>query len=200
MNEGIDRLTQDAAVLAAMAEQMPAYLDSDTLFWPAPRGGMPALTLGGYLLRENRLLALANRLPHEQQAQVSQARTQFNQALADRIVRFEQKAHSELEARLRQWEESLKDMERGTFDRTSNYANAVETRAIIQALLDRLNMPPYRLEGRPAQHLATLDTRLRNNFRPGEFVWPDEWTAAYPQSDYWWLYGSPRETTGSSSS
>lgn len=194
MSDGIERLRQDAAVLAAMAEQMPAYLDSDTLFWPAPRGGMPALTLGGYLLREHRLLALAGWLSPEEQAQVSAAMTQFNQALGNRVVRFEQKAHTELEARLRQWEESLKDMERGTFDRTSNYANAVETRAVIQALLDRLSMPPYRLEGRPAQHLATLDTRLRNNFRPGDFIWPDEWAAAYPRSDYWWLYGAPRNT------
>ncbi len=198
MNEENERLTQDAAVLVAMAEQMPGYLDSDTLFWPAPRGGMPALTLGGYLLREHRLLALANRLPVEQQAQLSEAITQFNQALVDRVVRFEKKAHHELEARLRQWEESLKDLERGTFDRTSNYANAVETRAVIQALLNRLSMPPYRTEERPLQRLSTLDTRLRNQFQPGDFVWPEAWAAAYPQPDYWWLYGSPRETVASS--
>lgn len=191
MHEGNDRLGQDAAVLAAMAEQMPEYLDSDILFWPSPRGGMPALTLGGYLLREHRLQALSGLLSPEQQAQVGEAFSQFNQALADRVVRFEQKAHHELEARLRQWEEYLKDMDRGTFDRTSNYATAVETRAIIQALLNRLGMPPYRAEARPLQHLSTLDTRLRGRWRPGDFVWPTAWESAYPRDEYWWLYGAP---------
>ena len=194
MNEANERLGQDVAVLSAMAEQMPQYLDSDILFWPAPRGGMPALTLGGHLLREHRLHALAGLLTAEQQMEVSGALTRFNQALADRVVRFEKKAHHELEARLRQWEEYLKDMDRGTFDRSSNYATAVETRAIIQALLNRLGMPPYRAEDRPEQHLATLDTRLRGRWQPGDFVWPAAWEPAYPREAYWWLYGSPRVT------
>lgn len=194
MYEENERLGQDAAVLSAMAEQMPEYLDSDILFWPAPRGGMPALTLGGYLLREHRLLALAGLLTAEQQMEVNEALTRFNQALANRVVRFEKKAHHELEARLRQWEEYLKDMDRGTFDRSSNYATAVETRAIIQALLNRLDMPPYRTEARPEQHLATLDTRLRGRWQPGDFVWPAAWEPAYPREAYWWLYGSPRVT------
>lgn len=194
MYEENERLGQDVAVLSAMAEQMPEYLDSDILFWPAPRGGMPALTLGGYLLREHRLLALAGLLTVEQQMEVNEALTRFNQALANRVVRFEKKAHHELEARLRQWEEYLKDMDRGTFDRSSNYATAVETRAIIQALLNRLGMPPYRTEARPEQHLATLDTRLRGRWQPGDFVWPAAWEPAYPREAYWWLYGSPRVT------
>lgn len=191
-DEKSERLSQDVAVLTAMAGQMDQYLDSDILYWPAPRGGMPALTLGGYLLREHRLLSLAGWLSAEQRAEVDAAVRQFNQALADRVVRFEKKAHHELEARLRQWEETLKDMDRGTFDRSSNYGTAVETRAIIQALLDRLSMPPYRTEARPLQHLDLLDTRLRSRFTPGEFVWPEAWASAYPQTVYWWLYGSPR--------
>jgi hypothetical protein len=191
MHDGNQRLAQDAAALGAMASQMAEYLDSNILFWPAPRGGMPMLTLGGYLLREHRLLSLPQLLTAEQRVQVDAAVFQFNQALADRVVRFETKAHNELEARLRQWEEYLKDIDRGTFDRTSNYDTAVETRAMIKALLDRLQMPPYRVEPRPAQHLAALDARLRGRWRTGDFVWPTEWASAYPLADYWWLYGSP---------
>lgn len=192
MHDGNARLAQDVAAMAAMAGQMAEYLDSDILFWPAPGAGMPALTLGGYLLREHRLQALRGLLNTEQQAQLDAAVAEFNQALSDRVVRFEAKAHRELEARLRQWEEYLKDMDRGTFDRTSNYDTAVETRAIIHALLDRLSMPPYRTEGRPIQHLQTLDTRLHARWQPGDFVWPEQWATAYPRADYWWLYGAPR--------
>lgn len=198
MHDGNERLAHDVAVIAAMAEQMAEYLDSDILFWPAPRGGMPSLTLGGYLLREHRLLALNNLLTAGQQEQSAAAVAQFNQTLANRVIRFEKKAHNELEARLRQWEEYLKDMDRGTFDRNSNYDTAVETRAIIQVLLDRLSLPPYRTEARPEQHLAVLDTRLHGRWQPGEFVWPEEWAGAYPRGEYWWLYGSPRHTESAS--
>mgnify|MGYP001171455771 CR=1 FL=1 len=200
MHDGNARLAQDLAALAAMAGQMAEYLDSDILYWPAPGAGMPALTLGGYLLREYRLMSLRGLLSAEQQAQLDAAVAEFNRALGNRVVRFETKAHHELEARLRQWEEYLKDMDRGTFDRTSNYATAVETRAIIQALLDRLSMPPYRTEARPRQHLGTLDTRLHTRWQPGDFVWPEQWATAYPRADYWWLYGAPRVSDSHSNS
>ena len=143
-------------------------------------------------MREHRLQQLDALLTPEQNAEVASAVARFNEALAERIVRFEAKAQSELEARLRQWEEALKDMDRDTFDHSSNYSTAVETRAMIQALIDRLSMPPYRPEARPGQHLAALDTRLRNRWQPGDFVWPEEWETAYSPAEYWWLYGSPR--------
>ena len=192
MHDGNERLAQDVTALAAMAGQMAEYLDSEILFWPLGRGDMPMLTLGGYLLREHRLLALANLLTPEQRAQVDAAVFQFNQALADRVVRFEAKAHHELEARLRQWTETLKEMEHGTLQRSSNYATVVETRAMIHALSERLSMPPFRTESRLGQQVALLDTRLQGRWTPGEFVWPAEWQPAYPRDDYWWLYGSPR--------
>lgn len=192
MRDGNERLARDVSVLVAMADQMAEYLDSDISQWPPPRAGMPNLTLGGYLLREHRLTNLIDLLSAEQQTQVAAAVAQFNQALADRVVRFETKANQELEARLRQWEEHLKEMSRSSFDRANNYDTTVETRAIIQALIDRLTMPPYRLEERPVQHLAALDSRLHNVWKSGEFVWPVEWATAYPRGQYWWLYGAPR--------
>ena len=198
MHDGNERLAQDVAALAAMAEQMGEYLDSDVLFWPLGRGNLPMLTLGGYLLREHRLVALRQLLTPEQRSQVDAAIFQFNQALSDRVVRFEKKAHHELESRLRQWTEALKEVEHGALQHSSNYDTVVETRAMIQALLDRLGMPPYRLEERPGQHLTLLDTRLQGRWQPGEFIWPAEWQPAYPRGEYWWLYGSPRAARATS--
>jgi len=192
MQDGNERLAQDVAALGAMAGQMAEYLDSEILFWPLGRNNMPMLTLGGYLLREHRLLALPDLLTPEQRTQVDAAVFQFNQTLSDRIVRFEVKAQHELEARLRQWEETVKEIDTGTLQKSSNYATVVETRAMIQALLDRLSLPPYRPQARPGQQLALLDTRLQGRWTPGEFVWPAAWELAYPRADYWWLYGTPR--------
>ena len=195
MQDGNERLAQDVAALGAMAGQMAEYLDSEILFWPLGRNNMPMLTLGGYLLREHRLLALPELLTPDQRTQLDAAIFQFNQALADRVVRFETKAQHELEARLRQWAETIKEIDNGTLATSSNYATVVETRAMIHALLDRLSMPPYRDEGRSNQHLALLDTRLQGRWTPGDFVWPAEWQPAYPRGEYWWLYGSPRRGT-----
>jgi hypothetical protein len=192
MHDGNERLAQDVTILGAMAGQMAEYLDSEILFWPLGRGDMPMLTLGGYLLREHRLLALPQLLTPEQRTQVDAAIFQFNQALANRVVRFEAKAQHELEARLRQWTETLKEMEHGTLQRSSNYATVVETRAMIHALLDRLGMPPYRPDARLGQQVALLDTRLQGRWQPGDFAWPTEWQPAYPRGEYWWLYGAPR--------
>jgi hypothetical protein len=176
-----------------MAEEMENYLDSDVLFWHMSKGGMPALTLGGYLMRQHRLLALYDELSEEQQAEVDAAVALFNQALEERTVRFEQKAHRELDARLRQWEEYLKDLERDQAGSKSNYNTTVEARAMIAALTDYLALAPYQLDDRVLKRTALLDGRLRPRWEAGDFVWPETWQAAYPRSEYWWLYGQPRE-------
>lgn len=193
MTHSDEKLSRDVSVLSAMAGEMEAYLDSDVLFWHMADAGMPALTLGGYLMRQHRLLALYDSLTAEEQAEVDAAVEKFNKTLEERIVRFEQKAHRELDARLRQWEEYLKDVERGQASAKSNYATTVEVRAMIAALADYLEMAPYQLDDRVQQRTALLDKRLRPRWDAGDFVWPAAWQDAYPKPAYWWLYGTPRE-------
>lgn len=198
MDNGAEKLAHDLDILEAMSVEMGKYLDSDILFWPMSGKGatMPMLTLGGYLMREHRLLDLSDQLSEVDRERLVTTVQRFNDALANRIVRFETKANQELEARLRQWQEYLRDINRGSADKTSNYATAVETRAMIEALIGRLALPPYKLEERSLQHLAVLDTSLRDRWRPGDFVWPDSWQPAYPAVEDWWLYGSlPTSTT-----
>ena len=108
-----EKLTQDVTILTAMAAEMDKYLDSDALFWPLSSPRMPRLTLG-YLMRQHRLLVLKDLLAADKQNEVDTAVFQFNQALINRIVRFEHKAQHEIEVRLRQWGAYLNDLERGT--------------------------------------------------------------------------------------
>jgi hypothetical protein len=193
LDKSTDKLKRDLSILTAMAQEMGTYLDSDVLFWHMSAAGMPALTLGGYLMREHRLLALEDQLSNEEGAELDATVIAFNNALSERIVRFEEKAHRELEARLRQWNEYLKDVERGVGTSKSNYATVAEVRAMIEALRSRLQLPPYELDARLPQQITLLDNQLRRLWRPGEFVWPEEWVTAYPQAEYWWLYGKPRD-------
>ena len=193
LNSNNNELTRDLSILVAMAAEIEPYLNSDVLFWHMSTSHMPALTLGGYLMRQHRLLALQDLLTDRQRSELDAAVFQYNNALVEKIVRFEQKADRELDARLRQWSEFLKDVDRGTASSTSNYRTAVEARAMIAAIQEQLQLAPFHLEGHAPQRIALLDNQLRLFWESGDFVWPDKWQPAYPRMEYWWLYGKPRD-------
>lgn len=184
-------LSTDLAILEVMASEMTDYLKSDVLFWPLSPGNMPRLTLGSYLMRQYRLVALPHLLSDDEQARLSTAMTQFNAALDGRIVRFEQRGHKELDVRFRQWQQVLNDFSHRE-QTVALYAAAVETRAMITALMDKLSFPPFQLNAMLPLRLANLDKVLSGRFQKGDFVWPEAWQLAYPETDYWWLYGQPR--------
>jgi hypothetical protein len=190
MSEGIEKLERDLVVLEAMVAEMPDYLRSDVLFWRMARGGMPMLTLGGYLMRQHRLQALADLLDEEEKERLDTAVLAFNASTQEKIVRLEEKAHTELEARIRQWAEALKDLNSTTS--LSHYRTVVETRVMIAALIDKLQTSPYQLQSRIISQVNMLDSNLGNHWQSGDFVWPPEWQPAYPKLIYWWLHGKPR--------
>lgn len=197
MSEAIERLRHDLTILEAMASEMDDYLRSQTLFWPMLKGNLPRLTVGGYLMRQHRLLALRHLLDEDEAGRLDAAIDQFNEALVEKVVRFEERAHEELHARLRQWGEYLKEVGRESLAMGDYYSSHVQTRAMISALLDKLEMPPYKLDTRVLDQLGVYDRLLRNYWESGEFIWPTGWQEAYPKRDYWWLYGQPRHRSDS---
>jgi len=190
MTDGIQKIEQDVVILAAMADQMDDYLKSDILFWKMGQSGMPMLTLGGYLMRQYRLLTLSDLLSEVKQKEVETAVIQFNTVLVEKIVRFEAKAHTELEARMRQFEAYLRDLRNGQATGV-NYGTAVEPRAMIAALVDKLRMAPYQLDRQVPTRVENLDRNLRQRWVPGDFIWTEAWQPAYPIGEFWWLYGKP---------
>lgn len=193
MSEAVEKLKQDLEIMEAMAAEMDDYLRNQALFYPLEgRPDLPRLTLGGYLLRQHRLTRLRHLLDEAEQARLEAAVSQFNKALVEKVVAFENRAHQELHARLRQWSEYLKELRREHLHVEDYYASSVETRAMIEALLDKLRMPPYELDERILDEVRAYDNALRNQWRPGDFVWFEEWKPAYPRAENWWLYGQPR--------
>ena len=189
--DGNEKLSRDLVVLEAMAAEMDQYLRSDVLFWPLQDGDLPRLTLGSYLMRQHRLLGLRDLLDMEAQERLHDAVHKFHEAQEEKIVRFEQKAHEELGARVRQWHEYLREIKEGVG--IAYYASAVDTRAMLSALVAQLRINPYELDEEYPRKVALLDRELSRYWEPGDFVWPAEWKPAYPQDQYWWLYGHPRE-------
>ncbi len=190
--DGIEKLKEDLLVLEQMAAEMDDYLRSDVLFWPMAQGNMPRLTLGGFLMRQHRLLALNNLLEPAERTRLQQALETYKDALVEKVVRFETRSHEELETRLRQWQQYLNSSLREEGSSSAYYATSVETRAQIEALISQLQMAPYKLNPRLLEQKNMLDNYLRGRFRRGDFVWPEAWQPAYPRETYWWLYGMPR--------
>lgn len=189
-------LEHDLVVLREMIRHVGDYLISDTERWDMGKPGMPLMTIGGCLMRMHRLSALRDRLDGTDQAALAQVKHNFDAALHERVVRFEQRAYGELSARLREWTNYLRNLSHSTrisADRDL-YVNKADTRVIIGELVAKLSEQPYRLDGRVPRDVAAVDRRLRQMWQPGPFIWAPVWKAAYPKDAYWWLYGSPKAT------
>jgi hypothetical protein len=184
------KLQSDLYILEVMADGLADYLQGDALFGKTS-GRVPKLTLGGYLMRQHRLTALQGDLQPAEQARLQQAVAQGEAALASQIVRSEARATQECHARLRQWEEVIRDLRRDARAHFAGYATAVEPRAMLTQLIHLLAQPPYQLDSAIPERLALLDGALRNSWDDGECVWSAEWEAAYPRAPFWWLYGRP---------
>jgi hypothetical protein len=185
------KLRRDLKIVEAMASEMDEYLRSQTLFWPMTKGNLPRLTVGGYLMRQHRLMALKDLLEEADQERLRKAVKTFDEALIEKVVLFEERAHQELHARLRQWGEYLKELHDQSLGMGDYYPSHVQTRAMIAVLIHKMHEPPYKLDTRILDQLKVYDNVLRNYWEPGEFTWPEAWIPAYPEDEYWWLYGKP---------
>jgi hypothetical protein len=191
---GHDILKRDLTILEAMVAGLPEYLMSDATSWDMRRGGMPLLTIGGCLMRLRRLALLRDQLAHTERLVLTEATDAFDEALREKVVRFEQRANSELNARLREWTTYLRDLAHSSKIAADwrRYADMADTRIVIGELVDKLSQHPYRLDGRVSRDVAALDRRLRQMWQPGEFVLDAVWQEVYLTDRFWYLYGHPK--------
>lgn len=189
-----DALKHDLAVLEAIASGLPAYLASDVTWWDMGRSGMPLLTIGGYLMRRRRLLALGHLLLASEIEAMRAINSTFDDVVSREVVHFEDRALAEVGSRLREWTVYLRDLavsHRLAAD-TARYGFLADTRVVIGELVDKLGERPFHLPDHVTTDIAKLDKRLKARWTPGEFIWAPIWTPAYPPAAYWWLYGHPK--------
>ncbi len=185
-------LRHDLLIMEEMASSLAAYLDSDIVDWTIPRANMPRLTIGGYLMRRQRLTALRGNLSSADRARLDEAAAAFEAALVERVVRFEKRAHDELHMRIAEWIGVLRDMGRRTKTEVNYYVGVVDTRVVIRELLQVLQSPPYKLQEGILDEVRAVDHLLHSRLAEHPFIWDPIWHPAYPQSEYWWLYGCPQ--------
>ncbi|MFO7663331.1 MAG: hypothetical protein R6X18_12170 [Chloroflexota bacterium] len=187
-------LERDLTILREMVNHLDEYLFRDVEHWDMGKQGMPPMTIGGCLMRLRRLSLLQDHLYESERSKLAEVRDDFEAALAETVVRFEQRAYQELSARLREWTNYLRNLSSSASiagDREM-YAGKVDTRIVVGELVDKLGQHPYHLDGRVPRDVAAVDRRMRLMWEPGSFVLAPVWALAYPRETYWWLYGNPK--------
>ncbi|PIE81802.1 MAG: hypothetical protein CSA11_02730 [Chloroflexi bacterium] len=192
MSESRSILVHDLKILEAMVAELAAYLASDAPHWPLIGSGMPHLTIGGCLMRQERLQQLRTQLTFADQARLDRIIDEFNASLKNRVVRFEKRAYAELHACLREWTTYLQDATSKKVASCDHYAHVVDTRIIITALMSKLAQPPYQLNDHLVRDIAQMDNHLKGQWQTNEFVLDAVWKDAYDPVAFWWLYGCPK--------
>ena len=191
---------RDLQILEGMADQVRTYLIEDELFWPIPgrlRGGMPRLTLGGYLLRRHRLTALRGSLSADQQARLDAALAVFDAALSEWSVHATRKMLREWDVRINLLTQFLKDCERE--DASScldGWPNQAKVRTIVHHLAGALEAAGA-LETSHKADVRRIDNGLRRFLLSGDdqqFLWSPDLAPVYPRDAYWWLWVVPQGT------
>lgn len=166
------------------AEQIESYLLSKDII--RARSGRQSLSIGLVSLN---LRWLASTLEGEDRARLRAVETKLA-AVSDKwSVAWERKASAELRSRLNLWRGYLSDLE-GRPGLGSSYPQEVRNRAIAVDLLDAAgNQPEIKTL---SASLDAVDSRLREYFQPGVFVWEQVPESAFPPEPFWFLYGRPR--------
>jgi hypothetical protein len=162
------------------------YLLSKELFWqmrlnPAPgERAYPKLTVGNLLFFLQSAKAYAKDI--SQESEIARLETELGAIIHHWQTAWGEKASHEFTSRLRQWSHYLGEV-RGIGG--AYYANEVRLRVLLELLLEA--MEEAGADGR--EQLAVLDGQLKGKFVPGDFIWEEDLSRAFPQETFWYLYG-----------
>jgi hypothetical protein len=184
----------DFRYMQAGAEILEDFLLSQDVYWPigiqAPNGETPypQLSLGGLVLARTR--AQVKAISPTEQAQLARVSEAINGAHLKWRVAWEKKASSECRGRLTQWRNYIEDYQEKPAADYDRYAYEVTRRVILQILAADAG----ELTSAERELIFVLDARLKNLIVRGEFIWDVDLQAAFPDDEFWFLYGRlPKE-------
>lgn len=180
----------DLRYLRAALADLEAYLLSNELYWPMgarpPHGDppYPRLTMGGILLsRQN----LAKRVMDGAQGQeYASLSSHLDEMRLHWQTAWQAKAKRGFSSRLVQWSNFMEDYRKEPANNIDRYAYEVRGRVMLQLLgPESQEIPSTELD-----LVNALDRVLEASFRPGSFVWDPALLPSYPQTQFWYLYGT----------
>lgn len=179
----------DLGYLQAGVQEMEEFIHSKDVYGstgassPPGEPDYPQLTLGGLLLAQTRLHALA--LDGTQAARLATVEAALEKIRTHWRVAWGQKAGREFHARLQLWRDFLEEVRAKPEDHIDRYPYEVSRRVMLDLLKDEAEaIQPAELE-----LLDALDKLLRAMFKSGGFSWEETYRREFPPEKFWYLYG-----------
>lgn len=160
----------DRAYYESGIEELERYLLSNELYWPcrARTPDLTQLTPGGLLLVRARLRGWRVTGLDALDARLDGIRSAWRSA-------WDGKTRREVHARSGRWHETLSEHRKNPRGVARLYPQDVRQRAML-TLLGESSDP--------------MDGYLKSMFVPGPFVWNPQLQGGFPQTEFWFLYGS----------
>lgn len=179
----------DLIFLRASVPELEKYLLSEVLYYPVTAergrqltGDTTQLTVGNLLLSMTRLRAAE--LAAEDAVQLENFLQEIERVRFHWRTHWKQKVEREIPNRLRLWKNYLDDWGDSSPARAGDYHYNVRLRVILELLMAETD----ELLIQEKDHLRTLDLRLKGKGNPGDFIWDDILSSAFPQDRFWFLY------------
>jgi hypothetical protein len=166
---------EDRVFLLSAASEISAYLSSSVLEWRMSPSRL-MLTPGRVLLCQKRLSGSSA------DTEVTDVLQQIDAILHLHQAAWQKKMSSEIPMRLRIWANALREYQEEGLD--ASYVAQVSHRVMLELLVGSCSMVNPQL----LDQLSGLDAALRTLLKQGGFVWAKELEAAFPESDFWFLY------------
>jgi len=164
--------------------ELKEYLLSNEIYWNL--SGFPRLTIGSLLL--SRIYLKKSKLVSDDQVTFQEADTHLDEIKLKWRVAWENKILNEIGSRFTLWQNYLTDYLGDPDESVEAYPREVRWRVMLQLLSNEIN-GAYK----ERTILSILDERLKPNFIPGNFLWSTNLIKAFPQGEYWYLYGRLRD-------
>jgi hypothetical protein len=129
------------------------------------------------------------RLSTAERVQLDHLNKRIQEVRQQWLVAWGQKSVREFSARLRLWRDFLEEYRKNPTENLDRYAYEVTRRVV----LDLLYAEAEEIPAEEVELLAGLNELLRSVFKPGGFIWNDKLKSSFPESPYWYLYGTLKE-------
>lgn len=179
----------DWAYLQAALADLQNYILSNDLYWPLQLPHRPGSAQTPQLTIGSLALTLANvsaqPLNSGQRSELDALKERIEAVRGEWRSNWGRKAAREFGSRLNLWQQYVRELRGDPRGQASYYPNEVRQRTILHLLRAEILES---LVAHEEEQLTMLDGLLRGLTQPGSFVWDAGVQAAFPASEYWFLY------------
>jgi hypothetical protein len=179
-------IERDLRTVEHMSARLTPYVYENELYGSMP-GDLVKLTVGGMLMRVQRLSAVAYLLSPKQRETLTKAQQKLEEVRRQWRVALEGKIQRELQARVKSIDQFIMDCSDNPKNCKENFPSTAEQRVILEALLDEAVQFGI-LTDTMKNGMVVLDNKLHRYVGDGEFMWDKRLEKAYPKDKYWFLY------------